>query len=103
MTGAALARRRTRGGETGRLSASSLFENLSYYPTHAFGRFIFMARDYPLEKVRNFGIIAPIVAMITSLLENPRFSTGCALISFAGKLQFSRPLSHDVRNSGIFC
>ena len=61
-----------------------------------------MARDYPLEKVRNFGIIAPFVDAVR-LLENPRFSTGFALLSFTGKLQFSRPLSHDVRNSGIFC
>lgn len=32
-----------------------------------------MSRDYPLEKVRNFGIIAPIVAA-GRLPENPRFS-----------------------------
>jgi len=58
-----------------------------------------MARDYPLEKIRNFGIIAPIIAVSTRLFENPRFSTFAdSLLSFAGKLQFSRPLSNNVRN-----
>jgi hypothetical protein len=59
-----------------------------------------MARDYPLEKVRNFGIIARIVGAMR-LPENPRFSAGFALLSDTGKLQFFRLLSHDVRNSGI--
>ena len=60
-----------------------------------------MARDYPLEKVRNFGIIAPFVDAVR-LLENPRFGAGFALLSFTGKLQFSRPLSHNVGNRASF-
>lgn len=51
-----------------------------------------MSRDYPLEKVRNFGIVAPVVVS-GSLLENPRFSTVSDLLSDTGKLEFSRPLS----------
>jgi hypothetical protein len=60
-----------------------------------------MARDYPLEKVRNFGIVARVVAAMP-LHENPRFSTGYALLSDTGKLQFSRPLSNDVGHVIIF-
>ena len=47
-------------------------------------------------EIINIAIIAHIVAAST-LLENPRFSTGFALLSDTGKLQFSRPLSHAVR------
>jgi len=59
-----------------------------------------MNRDYPLEQVRNFGVIAPI-SVAPLRFENPRFSTlalAGSLLSFTGKLQFSRPLSPDVRN-----
>jgi len=47
-------------------------------------------------EIRNFSIIAPIVATSMSLLENPRFSTGFALLSDTGKLQFSRTLSYNM-------
>jgi len=57
-----------------------------------------MSRDYPLEKVRNFGIVAPVVA---ALPENRGFSAvGSAsladLLSDTGKLEFSRPLSTNM-------
>lgn len=48
-----------------------------------------------MNTIRNFSIITHIVAA-KRLLENPRFSTGFALLSDTGKLQFSRPLSIDV-------
>lgn len=58
-----------------------------------------MARDYPLEKVRNFGIVAPVVAA-APLPETQGFP-GFALLSSMGKLQFSRPLSTDVSHAVI--
>jgi len=56
-----------------------------------------MARDYPLEKVRNFGIIAHIDA---SFCFQQNSLTPCGFsISTAGKLPFSRPLSRI--NTGL--
>jgi hypothetical protein len=43
-------------------------------------------------EIRNIAIIAQSVAA-KLLLKNPRFSTGYALLSSTGKLEFSRPLS----------
>jgi|GEM_PF-2606332 len=56
-----------------------------------------MNRDYPLEKVRNFGIVAPVSAS-GSRFENSRFSTVFDLLSDTGKLEFSRPLSTAMRH-----
>lgn len=57
------------------------------------------APAFYMQEIRNIAIIAPAVAT-QSLLENPRFSTDAscplgALLSHAGKLEFSRPLSHQ--------
>jgi hypothetical protein len=55
-----------------------------------------MARDYPLEKVRNIGIIAHIKAAPASAvaLRTPRFSTFAgSLLSATEKFPFFRPFS----------
>ena len=53
-----------------------------------------MNRDYTLDKVRNFGIIAPITATVVASWETHGFPNP----SSTGKLQFSRPLSNNVRD-----
>jgi hypothetical protein len=49
-------------------------------------------------EIRNIAIIAQLVAA-EPLLENPRFSTGFALLSSTVELQFSRPHSTNVSDN----
>ncbi len=57
-----------------------------------------MNRDYPLEKVRNFGIIAPIIAEDGSLRTHgsQHSSAAVLLLSSTEKLQFFRTFSINV-------